>query len=195
MKRKIKVFILLILVIMCTTLLSYAKINKGKVNSSNGMFAIFLEEEKDSGKYQKSNLRTWPTDDEYVINISKSYCENGSVLRWNNETKKIRLKVTGTDKCYIYFDKGEYGTIKNPHLIQTIEDLVRLSNNVNKGTNYAGEYFLLTTDLDFENPDDYENANRTDFGDINGINGDEPLIKELKLIDYLEEYLIMLFKI
>ena len=179
MKRKILLSIIGILIIVCTIFLTYEKINKEKVNNDTGMFAIFLEEEKDTGKYQRSNLKTWPTEAEYVINMFKSYCENGSVLRWNNETKKLSLKVSGTDKCYVYFDKSEMGSEKHPHLIQTIEDLVRLSNDVNGGKTYAGEYFLLTNDLDFNDPSDYEDSKSTKFGNINGINGEEALITEL----------------
>ena len=72
------------------------------------------------------------------------------------------------------------GTQEDPYKIQCIEDLVELSNNVNKkGNSYSGKYFELTRNLDFKTTSSYRNSERTDYGDINGINGSETLIKEL----------------
>ncbi len=176
--RKILLSILGIMIMLCVIFLGY-EIRYSQKQEVNNMMAIYIEEEKGTGKYQKTNLYKWPNNSEYALNMHKTYCENGSILRYNLETNKINVKVKGTDKCYIYFDKASYGTEEHPYLIQTIEDLVRLSNKVSAGTTYEGEYFLLTNDLDFNNPSDYEDANRTDFKDINGVNGNETLIKEL----------------
>ncbi len=177
MKKKIAIIILILISII--GLIYKTNLNKEK-NINKEMIAIFLEEEKGTGKYQRSSLKNWAFGDEYVINIQKSYCKNGGLLRWNQETKKISAKIKGSDECYVYFDKGEYGTKEHPYLIQTIEDLVRLSNSVNiDGINYSEKYFFLTNDLDFRNKSDYEDANTQEFGDINGINGPEPLIDEL----------------
>lgn len=178
MKKKI-ISIVSIIIVLGSIIIMYERKDNKKEIKSNGMFAIMLEKEKGTGKYDYAKDNRWSQSDEYVINMYKSYCENGSILRWNNESKRMKVTVKGTDKCFVYFDKGEYGTKEHPRLIQTIEDLVRLSNDVAKGKTYAGEYFLLTNDLDFNDASDYENANRTDFKDINGINGDEALIKEL----------------
>ena len=96
MKRKITLCILLILIIVCVTLLSYEKINKESINNDNtGMFAIYLEEEKNSGKYQKSNLKTWPTEEEYTINMLKSYCENESKIYY----KDGKITKEELDRC------------------------------------------------------------------------------------------------
>ncbi len=177
MKKKIAIIILVLISII--GLIYRQHLNKEKDNNKE-MIAIFLETEKGTGKYQRSSLKNWSFGDEYVINIQKSYCKNGGLLRWNQETKKISAKIKGSDECYVYFDKDEYGTKEHPYLIQTIEDLVRLSNSVNiDNVNYSGKYFLLTNDLDFQDKSDYEDANRTDFGDINGQNGNEALITEL----------------
>ncbi len=76
--------------------------------------------------------------------------------------------------------KTDNGTEKHPYIINTIEDLVNLSNSVNSGKSYENEYIVLTKDLDFKNPNSYEDAERTDYGDINGNkNGTEGLLKEL----------------
>ena len=182
MKRKVTLTIIIFLIIGITLILvinNDSKIEKVEEIKTGNMVAIYLEEEKDTGKYIQSNQSKWPQGEEYAINMQKSYCEKGSLLRWNEKTKKMMVRVTGSDKCYVYFDLSAYGDKDHPHLIQTIEDLVRLSNDVNEGKTYTDEYFLLTNDLDFNDPRDYEDANRLDFEDINGINGTEPLIKEL----------------
>lgn len=63
--------------------------------------------------------------------------------------------------------------------IQTIEDLVTLSNYVSDGNSYKGTTFTLDKNLNFEDPNSYRNSSRTDFGNINGTDGIESLIKEL----------------
>ncbi len=50
------------------------------------------------------------------------------------------------------------GTEEYPYEIKTIDDLVKLSNEVNEGTTHAGEYFKLTNDIDFQNKDNYESG-------------------------------------
>ena len=51
------------------------------------------------------------------------------------------------------------GTEANPYLIESIEDLVAFSNNVNNGTNvYSGKYIKLVKTLDFKLPFSYVNS-------------------------------------
>lgn len=49
------------------------------------------------------------------------------------------------------------GTEADPYLIESIEDLLAFSNNVNSGTSYNGKYVKLTRDLDFNLPFSYVN--------------------------------------
>ncbi len=63
--------------------------------------------------------------------------------------------------------------------IQTIEDLVTLSNYVNNGNTYKGITFTLDKNLDFQDEKSYRDAMRIDFGDINGQSGTENLLSEL----------------
>ena len=49
------------------------------------------------------------------------------------------------------------GTTKDPYLIQSIEDLVYLSNQVNSGETYEGKEIKLMLDLDFNSDDSYTN--------------------------------------
>ena len=65
-------------------------------------------------------------------------------------------------------------------MIQCIEDLVRLSKDVNEGvSNYEGKTFKLETDLDFQSPNSYVDSTTTEFGDVNGNEVEEPLLTEL----------------
>lgn len=51
--------------------------------------------------------------------------------------------------------------------INSIEDLVRLSQQVNNGETYNGERVILTKNLDFEDDSSYINPSDKSFGDIN----------------------------
>jgi hypothetical protein len=42
---------------------------------------------------------------------------------------------------------GGNGTEESPYLISSVADMEELANTVNSGTNYSGDYFLLTQDL------------------------------------------------
>ncbi len=71
------------------------------------------------------------------------------------------------------------GTEEKPFLIESIEDLVQLSNNVNAGTTYENQIVKLAVNLDFKSEDSYVNSKNKTYGDINGINGAEELKTEL----------------
>lgn len=71
------------------------------------------------------------------------------------------------------------GTEKSPYLIESIEDLVAFSNNVNSGNSYEGKYINLNRNLDFQDKNSYCDADKVVETDINGINGCEPILIEL----------------
>lgn len=77
---------------------------------------------------------------------------------------------------------GEFegtGTEENPYLIQSIEDLVALSNNVNAGESYEGKIFKLERDLNFASTNSYVDATSITYGNINENETTESLITEL----------------
>ncbi len=81
------------------------KINiiKPKDNLKNtNILTMMLENE--SGVYEETNASEWPTDG-YVFNEVLSKCENGGILSWDNDTKKVVIQSNKSDKCYVYFDK------------------------------------------------------------------------------------------
>ncbi len=160
---------------------------KIKNETKKKTFAIMLEDNYQDGNYTEYESDTFPTDG-YTFNSEKSKCTdtNGNivkdVLSYDYENKLIKLDTSKTVYCYIYYDRTMFfgsGTEQSPYQINHIEDLVRLSNSVNNGDSYSGKYFELTNNLDFKNKDSYENSERTDFGNINGVSETEALINEL----------------
>ena len=63
-----------------------------------------LETDVDSNEYEVASNNNWPQEG-YSFNQELSYCEQGSTLLWNEESKSISLKTSITDKCFVYFDK------------------------------------------------------------------------------------------
>ena len=74
---------------------------------------------------------------------------------------------------------GKYGSEEFPYEIKTVEDLVKLSNDVKSGKTYANEYFKLMDNIDFQNKDNYQNADVIVDKDINGNGVNETLQVEL----------------
>ncbi len=150
--------------------------------SKGTSFAMYYETQQEGGTYTyvESEDTTWPTDLRY--NDKKSGCidYNGNkidgTLTYNKENNKVTLRTKGATLCYLYFDLG---TEEKPYKIQYIEDLVDLSNKVNKGETNEDAYFTLEKNLDFKQEESYRQYDRTDYGDINGVGGTEQLITEL----------------
>ncbi len=71
------------------------------------------------------------------------------------------------------------GTPEDPYLVQSIEDLVYLSNQVKAGTTYKGQTIKLTTNLNFKAENSYVNYRTKEYKDINGNGTEEELKTEL----------------
>ena len=71
------------------------------------------------------------------------------------------------------------GTSIDPYLVESVEDLVALSNSVNAGNTYSGKYILMSNSFDFIKQKSYQNYNTTAFGDVNGNGTIEGLLTEL----------------
>ncbi len=70
---------------------------------NNNSIAIMLETNYATGIYEQSASSRWPSSG-YEYNESLSYCENGSAIIWNDETRSVNLSTGIADKCYLYFD-------------------------------------------------------------------------------------------
>ena len=69
--------------------------NKSVVNTN--ALTMMYETEADSGEYVVSSDSVWPQEG-YVFNENLSSCENGGTLSWNNETKRVVLTTSTSDK-------------------------------------------------------------------------------------------------
>ena len=117
MKKKKRIIIglsIMCAIVICITLILITNKSSSKVLDSDldnikienkvpGMFAIMLETQAGSGQYQESTSSLWPGSG-YEFNSTLSKCGNGGILTWNDETRSVNLKASGSDKCYLYFD-------------------------------------------------------------------------------------------
>ena len=71
------------------------------------------------------------------------------------------------------------GAFNSPYYINSIEDLVLLSIDVNNGINYENKNLSLLRDLDFQNNDSFLDSSSKVYGDINGDGVVETIYEEL----------------
>ena len=111
MNKKILLISCILLTLSLCTFIFY-DIDNNKVVIENGnskqiintnALTMMYEIEIGSGEYQVSSDTTWPQDG-YVFNETLSKCENGSILNWDDENKRVVLSTSVSDKCYVYFD-------------------------------------------------------------------------------------------
>ena len=105
-------------------------ISDNRIVSFNALTMMY-ETDYQSGEYQVSTETTWPQEG-YVFNETLSKCENGGVLTWDAENKKILLQTNTSDKCYVYFDK-------EPDIIYLADYIV---NNVYTGIDGENNLYL-----------------------------------------------------
>ena len=108
-----KILIILTVLVLGLIAIFYNNYDNNKVvltNNSNqkiinsNTLTMMYETEYQSGEYQVSSDTSWP-ESGYTFNETLSKCENGSVLTWDDENKKVLLQANSSDKCYVYFDK------------------------------------------------------------------------------------------
>ena len=134
-------------------------------------------------------------DENTLLKELKNYTNDVEVTKSGN--KMYLVKYTDSNREYEVYSNGEIdkaaekvidknpgefegeGTETNPYLIQSIEDLVALSNKVNAGESYEGKYFNIENNLNFASRNSYVNPDRTDYGDINGDGTTDALITEV----------------
>ncbi len=133
----------------------------------NGKFA-FVDGDKITKKITGGSLK----NDTISLNLK--------ILDMENPLKTFKIKIKTTSP-YVKEEEFTLNVIQEG-AIQTIEDLVDLSLSVRRIPKVAveSERYKMTRNLDFKNPSSYDNANRSDYGDVNGDD-----ITEQKLMDEL----------
>ena len=114
-KRNLIIFSTLLVIVVGVYLLipktKEEESNRTKPNvNTNGFLTLMLEQ--DDGTYKKSSASTWPGDG-YAFNNELSGCERGGELVYDRETNIVKLISSGSDKCYVYFDKYNVVQISN----------------------------------------------------------------------------------
>ena len=129
--KKFSIIIVSVLITCCLILLINSNYYEGKIITDSktqnilntNSLTMMYETDYQSGEYQVSSDTTWPQDG-YIFNERLSKCENGGVLSWDNENKKVLLQTNTSDKCFVYFDK-------EPDIIYLADYII---NNVYTGT-------------------------------------------------------------
>ena len=109
---------------------------------------MMYETEVGSGEYQVSNENVWPGD-EYIFNEILSKCENGSTLTWDDENKKVLMQANTSDKCYVYFDKYNFVTIKSVDATEITSDSITVSVNAIPGDGKIVSYHYSINDGEY----------------------------------------------
>ena len=125
----------------------------------------------DNGLVQKSKDASLKTSK--VSKEEKEDLEN--LAEYINNVLDIEDKVTDNTPGELY---GE-GTEDNPYLIESVEDIVKLSIDVNNGISYDGKIIELKQTINFNSDISYSNPETTEFGDINNDGLVEGLKQEL----------------
>ena len=113
--------------------------DKAKTNvNTNGFLTLMLEQ--DDGSYQKSTSNTWPGDG-YAFNSELSGCERGGELVYDKETNIVKLISSGSDKCYVYFDKYINSIVNSIIVISKTNDTISISVSASGGTNSVATYY------------------------------------------------------
>ena len=113
--------------------------DKTKPNvNTNGFLTLMLEQ--DDGTYKKTTSNTWPTGN-YAFNSTLSGCERGGELVYDRETNIVKLISSGSDKCYVYFDKYNVAKITNVTNTKTTNS-VTLTVTTEAGENEVDKYYF-----------------------------------------------------
>lgn len=122
----------------------------------------YIGEKNDKDQY----VVTTNENGEIIIPLQGGYyqaVEIEATEGYEKSTENITFKVDG------FQEKGDVE-------INSIEDLIDFSNDVNSGITYEGKKISLMKNLDFENDNSYENPNDLKYKDYNG-DGEEQGIK------------------
>lgn len=151
MKKKIIILILIALTITINinnNLMNKKEIKNAETqnknnniqNKLNSNLAMMLETSTGSGKYEKTTLTSWPTDN-YLFNSTLSGCENGGKITYDDEKNKVILNGNISDKCYVYFDKYVLPKITSITTSNITPTSIYVTLKTQKGTNTTTKYY------------------------------------------------------
>ncbi len=106
-----------------------------------------------------------------------TYAEDGSGSSGSGINISKSVNWTGTSNPEQYRATYKLYEQNQDLAIDSIEDLVKLSRDVDRQNSYEGKVIVLTRDLDFNDDNSYEDPTNTGYGDLNK-NGKVQTIKE-----------------
>ena len=123
---------------------------------------------KYDGTLDYNNLESFESGDEINERLTClvagcSSCSGGEDLTGEQACSSIQTVSDSTPNGF-----SGSGTSSSPYLIESIEDLVYLSQKTNDSSLGKNKYFKLALDLSFDCDKSYIDPNGTTFGDING---------------------------
>lgn len=134
-KEKVTIVITLILIEILSIFLMYKtgnnKYEKEEIKKTNSMYAIMIEEGKDTKKYIEYKEAKWPGVG-YIYNKELSRCvdnkgkEIEGIMTFENETKVATVKAKEEVYCYLYFDYDP-----EPEAFEFNIEKVKVENNKN----------------------------------------------------------------
>ena len=165
MKKK---YVVIFSVLLIVSVLIYICIPKEKEEAEdaetkankNGFLTLMLEQ--DDGSYQKYSSNTWPGDG-YAFNSELSGCERGGELVYDRETNIVKLISSGSDKCYVYFDKYNVAKITNVTNTKTTNS-VTLTVTTEAGESPIEKYYFSK-----DNGNSYEESSTSSYT-FSGLN-------------------------
>lgn len=129
-------------------------------------------------KTEKQDTNASVSAKEVEVEINKSEANkvisHGDYVKYNQSGREYLIDENGVSgpievEEVTDTNPGEFagsGTESDPYRIESIEDLVALSNNVNSGESYEGKYFILTVSLDFYSENSYALASSLEEGGL-----------------------------
>ena len=141
--KKIICLILSIMVVIGILITIFVFPKSDKENNyliNSNAITLMIETDVGSGEYKVSNDRLWPQEG-YIFNEMLSYCENGSSLNWNDETRGLSINVDVSEKCYVYFDKYLSVQITNVVASNITSNSITINVSATSGTNQISKYY------------------------------------------------------
>ena len=146
-------------------LIDKTKIAKDKTNKEAIMEEIQVAYGEASTEYYVNNKPVASELENILIKADENAKVNGDIdellVKYKGYEAILKNGKISTDKGVMQVHDetpgvlaGE-GTEQSPYLVQSIEDLVAFSNNVNNGTSYEGQYVSLEQTLDFKSEKSY----------------------------------------
>lgn len=131
-----------------------------------------IESEDGGANITKDTIPYLPMAVSSVIELPVNTTHNYTITTYYNNLEYDQSTDIGKSFTYSVGIEAVY-----KREINTIEDLVDISNESKNGNSFEHIFFLLTRDLDFKDSNSYRNPNDASYGDVNG-NGVVETIKE-----------------